>query len=174
MAKDERMDSLELALKNEANERKFYLDHAQRTDNALGKEMFLEIADDELEHFQRLKELHTAWAEKGKWPETVPLKVKETKVRALIGQHAKKPAPSPASNADDLKAVQIAIEFEANGASFYASLRDRSTDQKERDFFNLLADIEHEHYISLRDVEEYLKDPEGWFRRTERHTLDGA
>ena len=73
MAKDERIDSLELALKNEATERKFYLDHAQRTDNALGKAMFLEIADDELEHFQRLKELHAVWAEKGKWPETVPL-----------------------------------------------------------------------------------------------------
>lgn len=175
MAKDERIDSLELALKNEATERKFYLDHAQRTENALGKAMFLEIADDELEHFQRLKELHAVWAEKGKWPETVPLNVKKTKVRGIIGQHAGKPAPaSSPSNADDLKAVQIAIEFEANGASFYASLRDRSTDPKERDFFNLLADIEHEHYISLRDVEEYLKDPEGWFRRTERHSLDGA
>ena len=176
MARDERIDSLELALKNETTERKFYLDHAEKTDNPLGKAMFLEIADDELEHFQRLKELHAVWAEKGKWPETVPLQVKKTKVRGIFGQYAGKPAATAASpsNPDDLKAVQIAMEFEANGASFYAALRDRSTDPQEKDFFNLLADIEHEHYVSLIDAEEYLKDPEGWFRRRERHSLDGA
>ena len=48
MAKDQRSDALELALKNEATERKFYLDNAARTNNPLGKAMFLEIADDEL------------------------------------------------------------------------------------------------------------------------------
>lgn len=175
MAKDQRFDSLELALKNEATERKFYLDNASRTNNPLGKAMFLEIADDELEHFERLKELHAAWTEKGKWPETVPLKVKDTKVRNTLKKFSgsAQKGSSPA-DPDDLKAVQTAIEFEANGAAFYARLRDQSADPREQAFFNLLADIEHEHYVSLLDTEEYLRDPEGWFRRKERHGLDGA
>lgn len=174
MARDQRFDSLELALKNEAHERKFYLENAARTSNPLGKAMFLEIAVDELEHFERLKELHAAWSEKGKWPETVPLEVKNTKVRGTFKQYASQPMTASSPDRDDLKAVQEAIEFEANGAAFYAALRDQVADPKEKAFFNLLADIEHEHFISLKDAEEYLKDPEGWFRRKERHSLDGA
>ena len=45
---------------------------------------------------------------------------------------------------------------------------------KEKAFFNLLADIEHEHYVSLKDTQEYLTDPAGWFRRKDRGGLDGA
>lgn len=175
MAKDPRIDALEVALKNETTERKFYLDNASRTNNHLGKAMFIQIADDELEHYERLKEIHQIWTEKGKWPDT--LTVTRTKVRGVIrelkGKGPTSPAAAPA-DADDLKAVQTAIEFEANGAAFYAAMRDKCTDPKEREFFNLLADIEHEHYVSLLDAEEFLRDPEGWYRRTERHTLDGA
>jgi rubrerythrin len=175
MAKDPRIDALELALKNETNERKFYLENAFRTRNALGKAMFVQIADDELEHYERLKEIHKIWSEKGKWPEA--LTVNMSKVRGIIsdlkGKGQGAPAAAPADS-DDLKAVQTALEFEATGASFYAALRDRCADPKEREFFNLLADIEHEHYVSLLDAEEFLRDPEGWYRRTERHTLDGA
>lgn len=175
MAKDPRIGTLELALKNETSERKFYLDNASRTKNPLGKAMFVQIADDELEHYERLQEIHKIWSEKGKWPEV--LTVSKTKVRGVIralkGKGPESPASAPADS-DDLKAVQTAIEFEANGAAFYAAMRDRCTDPKERDFFNLLADIEHEHYVSLLDAEEFLRDPEGWYRRTERHTLDGA
>ncbi|MEN6466947.1 MAG: ferritin family protein [Syntrophaceae bacterium] len=175
MANDPRMDALELALKNETTERKFYLDNGSRTKNPLGKAMFLQIADDELEHYERLKEIHKIWSEKGKWPET--LTVNMTKVRGVIrdlkGKGPGTPAAAPADS-DDLKAVQTAIEFEANGAAFYAALRDRCDDPKEREFFNLLADIEHEHFVSLLDAEEFLRDPVGWYRRTERHSLDGA
>jgi rubrerythrin len=172
MAKDPRMDALELALKNETTERKFYLDNAARTNNPLGKAMFIQIADDELEHYERLKEIHKIWSEKGKWPEA--LTVTKTKVRGILKDLKAKPLEGAKADAGDLNAVQTAIEFEANGAAFYAALRDQCSDPKERAFFNLLADIEHEHYVSLLDAEEFLRDPEGWYRRTERHSLDGA
>lgn len=175
MADDTKIDALRLALKNETIERKFYLDNAARTKNDLGKAMFIQIADDELEHYDRLKEIQKIWSEKGKWPET--LTVNKTKVRNILrdlkGKGPGAPAAAPADS-DDLDAVQTAIEFEANGAAFYAALRDKCSDPQEREFFNLLADIEHEHYVSLLDAEEFLRDPEGWYRRTERHSLDGA
>jgi len=39
---------------------------------------------------------------------------------------------------------------------------------------SITAKIEHEHYVSLKDTEEYLKDPAAWYRKTERSGLDGA
>ena len=156
-----RLNALEVALKNEMNEHHFYKKNAERTKNALGKAMFEQIAGEELEHYERLKQLAENWRQAKAWPETVPLKVKDTAGKA-------------AGDADDLAAVRTAIEFEAKGAAFYADLSDKSTQAKEKAFFSLMATIEHEHFASLKDTEEFFVDPGAWFQRTEKTLLDGA
>jgi len=173
MAERKRLNALETALFNEEQERVFYLKQAERTRNELGKAMFKQIADEELEHYERLMELQEKWKKDEKWPETVPLTVKGTKVKDVLRgmiDSVEKMAPG---DDDDLKALQKAINFEADGAIYYARLRDQVTDPREKAFFNLLADMEHEHYVSLKDTEELMRDPASWFRVKERHTLDG-
>jgi len=170
----ERLNALEVALNNETRERKFYLKHAKRTKNPLGKRMFQQIGDDELEHYQRLKQLHQKWAKQEKWPETVPLKVKDTIVRDVLLEFVKKVDETAKADSDDLEAIRAALDFEAKGAKFYAELRDNVSDAKEKQFFDLLSKMENEHYISLKDTEEYFIDPASWYRKAEHHTLDGA
>jgi len=174
MEQKDRLNALEVALKNEAQEREFYLLQAERTNNPLGKAMFKEIANDELEHHQRLQELHKAWKTEGKWPETVPLQVKHTNVKDILQKMVSKTAKLPAGDDDDLKAVRTAIDFEAKGVEFYGSLRDSVKNTLEKKFFDLLVSIENEHYLSLKETEEFLIDPASWYRVKERHTLDGA
>jgi rubrerythrin len=169
-----RLNALEVALTNEMREHEFYLKNAERTRNPAGKAMFAQIATDELEHYQRLKQLNENWSKNQKWPETVPLKVKETNVSAILKGMVKKASEMPKGDADDLKAIRTAIDFEADGAVFYAKLRDDCTDSREKAFFNLLADIEHEHYVSLKDAEELMTDPVSWYRNRDRGGLDGA
>jgi rubrerythrin len=171
---EERLNALEMALNNEMTERNFYLKHAERTSNPLGKAMFLQIADEELEHYERLSQLAEVWKKDQKWPETIPLAVKETAVRAVFGAAAKETAQASGGDSDDLNAVRVAIDFEAKGAQFYAELRDRSKDPKEKAFFELLANIEHEHFTSLKDTEEFFVNPQGWFQNREASGLDGA
>ncbi len=171
----DRLNALQVALKNEMKEHEFYLKHAGRTKNPVGKAMFQQIASEELEHYERLKQLHTNWEEAKKWPDTVPLKVKNTIVKTLMKKAAKNAPAKVKGDADDLTAIRTAIEFEEKGTEFYARLRDSVTDQKEKAFFNLLADIEHEHFVSLKDTEQYLIDPSSWFREKEESGgLDGA
>ena len=170
---EERLDALEIALKNEMNEHHFYLKNAERTANPVGKAIFAQIAAEELEHYERLKQLAENWKKDQKWPETVPLKVKDTAVRSVFGKAAQG-GEKTAGDADDLAAVRKAIDFEAKGAQFYAELRDKSTDPKEKAFFGLLADIEHEHFVSLKDTEEFFVDPAGWYQKSETTRLDGA
>lgn len=171
---NERLNSLEVALNNEMREHEFYKINAERTKNPVGKSMFAQIAADELEHYERLKQLHATWSKEEQWPETVPLKVQNTLVGNILKDFLQKVKDAPASDADDLNAVRTAIDFEGQGAAFYARLRDKVSDPKEKAFFNLMADIEHEHYVSLKDLEEYFVDPVSWFRRTEKTGLDGG
>ena len=80
----------------------------------------------------------------------------------------------PEKEDDDLKAIRTAIDFEEKGALHYAKLRDEVSDPKEKGFFDLLATIEREHFLSLKDTEEYLIDPASWYTKVEHHVLDGA
>jgi len=170
-----RLNALDIALKNEMNEHQFYKKNAERTTNTVGRAMFEQIAAEELEHYERLKQLADSWTKDKKWPETIPLKVKETEVRSIFARAARASGKAAADgDDDDLRAVRTAIEFEAKGAKFYAELRDRSDDPKEKAFFGLLADIEHEHFASLKDTEEFFVDPGGWYQKAESSGLDGA
>ncbi|MGO9136273.1 MAG: ferritin-like domain-containing protein [Syntrophales bacterium] len=170
----DRLNALKVALNNEMREHEFYLRNAERTNNPVGKAMFKQIAAEELEHYERLRQLHENWEKAKKWPETVPLKVKNTVVKNLLKEAAKNDPKKSKGDADDLKAIQTAIEFEAKGTEYYANLRNEVTDPKEKAFFGLLANIEHEHYVSLKDTELYMMDPATWFREKEEGGLDGA
>ncbi|MGO8989964.1 MAG: ferritin-like domain-containing protein [bacterium] len=169
----DRLNALQVALNNETREREFYLKHAKRTKNALGKKMFQQIGDDELEHYERLKQLHQKWAKQEKWPETVPLKVRDTIVKDILLEFVKKVDETAKGDSDDLEAVRTALDFEAKGAKFYAELRDSVSNPKEKQFFDLLSKMENEHYVSLKDTEEYFIDPASWYQKAEHHTLDG-
>ena len=100
--------------------------------------------------------------------------MKNTGVKNLLKEAAKIDPKKSKGDADDLKAIQTAIEFEAKGTEYYAKLRDEVADPKERAFFGLLANIEHEHYVSLKDTEQYMIDPATWFREKEEGGLDGG
>ena len=56
-----RLNALDTALKNEMNEHHFYKKNAERTRNGVGKAMFEQIAGEELEHYERLKQLSESW-----------------------------------------------------------------------------------------------------------------
>lgn len=170
----ERIKALETALNNEQREKEFYLKHARRTSNALGKAMFETIAADEDEHYQRLLELHKTLEKEGKWPETLPIKVKDTQVKDVLKKVVE--SIDTGSNADttDMEAVEIAIDFETKGEAFYNKLEKLTENAQEKQFFRLLASMEREHRLSLKDTYEFFRDPEGWYRMQEGHTLDGA
>ncbi|HNQ17951.1 MAG TPA: ferritin family protein [Smithellaceae bacterium] len=171
---DKRMSALEFALENELKERDFYLSNARRTKNLAGKNMFKQIADEEKEHYEMLKKLHDKWEKQKKWPATVPLKVKKSLTKNILRALSGKRAARIEGNDDDLKAIRTAIDFEARGVALYTKLEKQSTEPKEKAFFNLLASVEREHLLSLRDTEQFLTDPASWYQNTEKTLLDGA
>ena len=171
---EERIKALEVALNNELRERDFYLKHKERTINPLGKLMFASIASDEDEHYRRILELQKKLSKEGKWPETIPLMVKGTEVKAIIQKLVDSVDTSSKADLDDMNAVKIAMDFEAKGEIFYSNLAKSVEAPVEKKFYELLASIEREHRLSLEDTYEYFQDPAGWYRIKERHHIDGA
>jgi len=171
---DKRMNALSFALENEEKEREFYLANARKTKNMAGKNMFKQIADEEKEHYEVLKKLHDKWEKQKKWPATVPLKVKKSLAGSILQSMSGKKSARIAGSEDDLKAVRTAIDFEARGVALYTKLEKESTDPKEKDFFNLIASVERDHLLSLRDTEEFLTDPAFWYQNMEKPMFDGA
>lgn len=171
---DKRINALAFALENEEKEREFYLAHARTTKNMAGKNMFKQIADEEKEHYDMLKKLHDKWVEQKKWPSTVPLKVKKSLSGTILKSMSGKKSAKIGGTEDELKAIRTAIDFEARGVALYSKLESQCTDPKEKAFFNMLAAVEREHLLSLKDTEEFLSDPASWYQHMERSGLDGA
>jgi rubrerythrin len=171
---DRRMNALAFALENEEKEREFYLGQARKTKNMAGKIMFKQIADEEKEHHDMLKKLHDKWAEQKKWPATVSLKVKKSLAGTILKSMSGKKSARITGTEDELKAIRTAIDFEARGVALYTKLGNQCTDPKEIAFFNMLAAVEREHLLSLKDTGEFLADPATWYQHVEKSGLDGA
>ena len=171
---NKRMNALKFALENEQKEREFYLANARRTKNLAGKNMFKQIADEEKEHYEILKKLHDQWEDKKKWPASVPLNVKKSLAGSILKSMSGKKSARFNGNEDDLKAVRTAIDFEARGMALYTKLEKESTDPREKAFFNLIASVERQHFLSLCDTELFLTDPATWYQNMEKPMLDGA
>ena len=173
MENTKRLEALRIALANEVKERDFYLAHAKRTKDPLGKQMFESIAADENEHYTRLVELHTKLEERKKWPEGFSIDV-STRVTEALNRLSKEASTAPGNDDDDIKAVNTAIEFETRGEAFYTRLAEEAKDKPEKRFFSLLASMEREHRLSLEDTLEYFTDPQSWMERKGGRHLDGA
>jgi len=173
LSPDETIKSIEVALNNESRERDFYLMHSKRTTNSMGKLMFTTLAQDENEHYQRLLKLHETLSAQGAWPETVPLTVKGSNLQNVLKEFLNKVEKDSPADVDDHEAVKIAIDFEQKAYLFYSSLKNAVGNQQEKKFFTMLADMELEHYHSLKDTLLYFEDPSGWFLMKEKTNVDG-
>lgn len=171
---NKRLNALKFALENEQKERDFYLANARRTKNLAGKNMFKQIADEEKEHYEVLKKLHDQWEMKKKWPTTVPLEVRKSLAGSILKSLSDKKAARLKGNEDDLKAIRTAIDFEARGMALYTKLEKESVNPKEEKFFNLIASIERQHFLSLCETELFLTDPATWYQNMEKPILDGG
>ena len=165
--------AIEIALENELKERDFYISQSKKTDNPVGKKMFETIAQEEDEHYQKLKEIHKKLEQTGKWPKEVSTVINETNIRESLKELPSIVDQTFNSTADDKEAIKIAIAFEKEAHVFYANLKKEAEDAQEKSFFGHLADIEWEHMQSLEDTLAFFEDPAAWYANSEKSQLDG-
>ena len=170
---EESAQALKTALQMEEEGKEFYLKSQARSDNALAKMVFGRLAEEEDVHYAKVGETYQAVASRQKWPETETVFKHEKSLRAVFRKAIRGMSPEVEVASSELEAIQTAMKMEDRSYSFYSS-RDREAESPaEKAFYQALMAEERTHYLALVDSYEYLSDPQGWFTKTERWSLDG-
>jgi rubrerythrin/ribosomal protein S27E len=141
----EDIKALQLAMEAEKNAYQTYSRAAKKTKNPKGRDMFQQLSEFEMNHYQRLKNLFQSLQEKGEWIlyEGTSLKRKKIPVTAQ--------KPKGQEQLSDMDALKIAIGEEKKAQVRYRSMAELTKDPRGRDMYKRLADEEALHEKLLND-----------------------
>ncbi len=155
--KEKIIEALKRAILAERNGHYFYLMAAQTTKDPKGKEVFTDLAKEELNHMEYLQQNYRSVLEQG----TLNSEVTLTKIADLSG-------PSPIFSESfksrigeshyEMTALSIGIELELNAMNYYRSQAEQIADPEAKKFFSELSDWEQGHYRALLRQQEEVKE----------------
>jgi rubrerythrin len=135
--------------------------------NPLTKKLFATLAEQELEHIRRIKELFEEGAEKASG-DTIPAEALEMVVKEVFDEFSKD--DRSAWDVDVSSAYEHAMHLERESIDIYSSFAAESADAPERRFFKELEQEEVKHLTALQNVYHYLTHTADWFESTESET----
>lgn len=152
----EDVKAIRVAMEAEKEAYQTYSKAAKMTKNPRGKDMFQQLSEFEMNHYQKLKGLLKSLEEKGEWIlyEGTGLKRKKIplKTEKLKGQE----------QLTDLDALKIAIREEKKAQAYYRSLAELTKDPRGKEMYKRLADEEALHEKLLNDQYYSLHNTGVW------------
>jgi rubrerythrin len=141
----EDLKAIKVAIEAEKEAFQAYSKAAKRTKNPKGRDMFQQLSEFEMNHYQRLTGLLKSLQEKGEWilyqgtslkKKPIPLKMEKPKGNEQL---------------TDMDALKIAIREEKKALAYYRSMVELTRDPRGRDMYKRLADEESLHEKLLND-----------------------
>ena len=147
MAWTEREDlkAVKVAMEAEKEAYQFYAQAAKKTQNPKGKDMFKQLSEFEMNHYQKLKELSKSLADKKEWIHYsgIPLKKKLIPLKTVKAKGQEQ--------LTDMDALKMAVKEEKKAEAFYRSMADLTNDPRGKDMYKRLAQEEALHEKLLND-----------------------
>jgi rubrerythrin len=168
------IEVLQLAVRMEADGKKFYQKASKKSSNKLAKELFQQLANEEDVHRKKFEEIYKAFKRGQNWPDVEPPSEKGEKIKSLFAEATKALGNTFKVAESEFEAIKIAMDMEVKSYNLYYSRSKESTLPVEKQFYQTLAGEERGHHLALLDSYEYLSDPTGWFTKKEHWSLDGA
>jgi len=141
----EDLKAIRVAIEAEKEAFQAYSKAAKRTRNPKGRDMFQQLSEFEMSHYQKLTGLLKSLQEKGEWilyqgtslkKKTIPLKMEK---------------PKGSEQLTDMDALKIAVREEKKALAYYRSMAELTRDPRGRDMYKRLADEESLHEKLLND-----------------------
>ena len=151
------LEALAKAIESEYEGYGFYMMASKSTEDAQGREVFAQLAQEELTHAAFLKTQHRSIAETG----AVDAGAKLGNPLAVSGKSA---IFSPALRARigdahfEMSALGVGIHLEQNAMEFYAAQALSVQDAAVRSFFRELSEWEAGHYHALLSQQQELQE----------------
>jgi rubrerythrin len=152
----------------EQDGRAYYLDNAEKTSDPALKKVLLELADDELKHYNIFKAMaHQEQAEYKEEEKTTIL----TTVKNVFEQM--KAEGKDFTFADEASQVwEKAREIEKESEKFYREQAEGLSDENQKRILNRIADEEHRHWVTMEQVLQFLHKPKQWLEDAEWSRLE--
>jgi len=171
---DKTLEALQIAIQMEIDGKEYYLKASRESSNELGKKLLQSLAAEEDTHRQKFEEIYDAVRNKKAWPEVNFQPDRGKRLRTIFATAIEEMSPNIKFLTTELDFVQTAMDMENKTYDFYKSQGEKAKYDAERSFYETLAAEEREHHLVLLDYYEYLKDPAGWFVKSEHPSLDGG
>ncbi len=165
-------NSFREAIVFEQNGREFFLKAAEETKNSLAKEIFKNLADEELKHIKRIKEVFDSLVNSNKIPDSFP-KSENIPWKNVFREALNRFKDIVKSDMQEKEAIRLSLDFESKGFKMYDELAKKSTNELERKFFEILRDEEEGHYLIIENLQKYLENPVDWYGELEHHIFEG-
>jgi rubrerythrin len=149
---------LEEAIRFENDGRDFFLKAAERAKTYVTRLIFQTIAEEELDHIRRVKQIYendTAFQKQ----DPSPLTPRKSELLNIFQEAKAQMGQTLLLNADEAEAVRVALQLEFKGHEFYDRLAQEATSDFEKAFYQHLAQEESVHFSVLRQMEEAVMNP---------------
>ena len=166
------LKALRIAVKMEIDGKEYYLKTSQTSSSKMGEKLLRSMSKAEDAHRRKFIDIYEAIRDKKIWPR-IDLKPDAAKSLKTIFATATKRTANTKPLKGELDAVQIAMKMENKTLDFYTSQAAKATSDTEKSFYKAIAAEEREHHMVLQNYYEFLKDPAGWFVKSEHTSMDG-
>jgi rubrerythrin len=154
--KREDIEIVKVAMEAEKDAYQAYSKAAKKTINPKGRDMFQQLSEFEMNHYQKLKDLLKSLQEKGEWILYGGTSIKK-KTIAL-----KTPKPKGQEQLTDMDALKMAIREEKKSQAYYRSMAELTKESLGKDMYKRLANEEALHERLLNDQYYSLHNTGVW------------
>lgn len=161
------MNAIEMAIKMEREAIGFYTKCAGKTNNPVGKKMFLSIVEDERYHIACATKV--TQGKEFRPAETTPLQ----DMKVIFEQNKDAMLQRMSSTTDELEALEMAMKMEGETIKVYKKAAAEATNTTEKAFFECLIKDEEEHFAIFQNTYSFISDTGNWFMWDEHSIVEG-
>jgi rubrerythrin len=152
---------LDMALEIEKESIYRYLDIARKTKDTAGKNMFVTLANEEVNHLLYIIQIREMAK---KETQLKPLQVPKSEIAGVLPDVLKREKKKHGkSELNEIDALEIALEHERKAIEFYEKKSMEVSDQTLKDLFNKLYHMEKGHYELIMAQLDYIRGTGFWF-----------
>jgi rubrerythrin len=153
--------ALKTAYEAEKEGMRTYLNYAKATEVSSGKNMFIQLALDEVDHMEMIQDFMEKTLKGEAYTEVEVPKGRLAGFMPDIADISKHKTEK--SSVDDEKALKAAMEHEKKAKEFYLAEADKAEAKEVKDFFLKLAEVEQKHYDILNAELSFMQEDGFWF-----------
>ena len=162
------MNVFEFAMRMEEDGRAFYLENADKAGHPALKRVLVELAEDELKHYNIFKAMRDG--HKAEYKEAEKTTILSTVKNVFESLKAQKKEFSFRTDARNIWTE--AQEIERKSEDFYRQRAEEMENDSQKHILNRIADEEHKHWVTMQNVIQFLDRPRQWLEDAEWGVLE--